>query len=254
MNTSFFSLMGKKKSWSKEREKKRRQREKKDEIVKEFQKIEKKHWTRKFRSKRTEQEKLDENIAAKEGMQDLREKGRIKKYRERTEKNKDEKVDWESFSMKSKEHKNMVKKLKPDIVELINKKEREEKELLRKKKEKKKDENDNEDEDNWIFSAEYGEYIWVGDPEKQPIYTNKDPDYTPPSEEELLLVRQQEEIWCDEMKKERKEKLREKRKQKFEKLKEAMRIPVIPPPKSEPSEYEKLRMNNIKEIKDSLMI
>lgn len=244
--------MGKKRSRSKEREKKRKQREKKNEIVKEFEKIEKKHWMRKFRSQRTEEEKLKDNIASKEGMQDLREKGRIRKYHQRTEKNRDEKDDWERFTRKSEEHKKMAKKSKPDIVELINEKEREEKELLRQKKENKKDENEDEDEDNWIFSAEYGEYIWVGDPEKQPIYANQDLDFTPPTEEELLLVRQQDEIWCEEIKKERKEKVKEKRKMKLEKLKDAMRIPVIPPPQSALSEYEKLRNNNIKEINQAM--
>ena len=39
---------------------------------------------------------------------------------------------------------------------------------------------------------------------------------------------------------------------KFEKLKDAMKIPVIPPPQSALSAYEKLRNNNIKEINQAM--
>ena len=232
-----------------DRHQKKREKEKKEDIVKEFEKIELKHRIRDLRSKRTEQEKIEQNLKAKEGMKDLREKGRIKPYKERKERNISKEVDWRNFMRKSRQHADMAEKLKPDIVQVINEKNRKDTELIRQKNENKEREKSEEIEDGWIFSAEYGEYIWVGDKTEQPLSTSHDDEWTPPTKEELKVVRYEEERWCEEIRKQRKEKAATNRKKKLENLKKAMNKPVIPPPQSsELSEYEKLRNNNIKKI------
>ena len=78
-------------------------------------------------------------------------------------------------------------------------------------------------------------------------------DWTPPTEEELEIVRYEEERWCDEIRKEKKEKAANIRKRKLENLKKAMKKTIIPPPQpSELSEYEKLRNRNIEKIKQAM--
>ena len=113
-----------------DRHQKKREKEKKEDIVKEFEKIELKHRIRGLRSKRTEQEKIEQNLKAKEGMKDLREKGRIKPYKERKERNISKEVDWKNFMRKSRQHADMADKLKPDIVQVINENNRKDTELI----------------------------------------------------------------------------------------------------------------------------
>ena len=116
-------------------------------------------------------------------MKKLREKGRMVGHKERGQKNFNEETDWKYFMRRSKQHADMAKKLKPDIVQLINEKQRKDMELLRQENENKKcDESDVSE------------------------------DRTPPTEEELKIVRYEEERWCEEMRKEKKEKAANNRK------------------------------------------
>ena len=78
-------------------------------------------------------------------------------------------------------------------------------------------------------------------------------DWTPPTEGELEIVRYEEERWCEEISRERKEKAAYNRKKKLENLKKAMKKPIIPPPQPfKLCEYEKLRNKNIEKIKLAL--
>ena len=207
-----------------DRQQKRKEKDKKEEIVKEFEKIELKYRIRNLRRKRSEEEKLEQNSKAKEGMRDLREKGRMIRYKERGQTNLSEKADLKYFMRKSKQHKDLAEKLRPDIVKLINTKQRRDMEMLRQENEKEKS---NESEEN--------------------------KDWTPPTEGELEIVRYEEERWGEEIRKERKEKAAFNRKKKLQKLRKAMKKPIIPPPQpSELSEYEKLRNRNIEKIKQAM--
>ena len=142
-------------------------------------------------------------------------------YKERGPKNTNEEVDWKYFMRKSKKHKDMAEKLKPDIVQMINMKQRRDMELLRQENAKEKSDESEENE-----------------------------DWTPPTEGELEIVRYEEERWCEEISRERKEKAAYNRKKKLENLKKAMKKTIIPPPQpSELCEYEKLRNKNIEKIK-----
>ena len=78
---------------------------------------------------------------------------------------------------------------------------------------------------------------------------NNDPVYEPLTTEQLAEIRrQEEELLQAEIEKERK--LREeRRRQKQDQLKKAMKTPIPPFPEKEMCEYEKLRERNINERK-----
>ena len=243
----------KKKVCEVDKDRKKKERDSRGEVVKEFEKISFKHKKRKIRNEKTCKEKLQENLKSKKGMRLLREEGRLREYTERIEQNSDEKVDWENFMKKSKKHTDMAEKARPDIVKRINEESRKTKERLREKdleEEKIREKKIQEDGGEWIFNAEFGEYSWIG--EKDPPIFDPEPDYEPLSENDLKHIREQEEKWLEASIEEQQERARERRHQKNEKLRAAMNIPIVPNPEKELCEYEKLRMRIIKEREQAM--
>ena len=234
-----------------ERERKKNQKESMGEVEREFAKINCKHQKRKLRSERTGKEKLKQNLKAKKGMRIFHEVGRLIEHKDRIKPNSSEVVDWENFQKKSKRHADMLDETKPDIVQKINEKMRDEGERLReqiKKAEEKelvRKKQIEEDGGEWVNNAEYDDYHWVG--EGEPPEIDKEPEYKPLSAKQLEEIQRQQDIQLEAIIEEQKKKAREKRKQKEEELKAAMQHPVPPLPEKEMCEYEKLRENNIKE-------
>ena len=230
-------------------------RENKNEKEKEFERISLKHRKRTLRNQRTEEEKLTQNLMSKKGMRLFRAEGRLKEYKERMKQGSSEVADWKQFVQNSEEHANMVEQLKPDIVKQMNEESREAKERLRVLKEKELEEEEirkkkvEEDSGEWIYNAEYADYYWKG--EGEPL---SDPglEYEPLSEKDLKNIKEQEEKWLEALIEERKEKARERRRQKNEKHKAAMNIPVAPNPQKELCDYEKLRNKNIEERQQAM--
>ena len=108
----------------------------KDDVEKEFEKIDHKHKFRVLRGKRSENKRMEQNLKAKEGMQKLRNNLGKRLVIRRIMQNKSEINDWNSFMKTSKVHAEMITKKKPDIVEMINEKNRDKKELISKREEK----------------------------------------------------------------------------------------------------------------------
>ena len=182
-----------------------------------------------------------QNLEAKKGMTLLKEEGRIHEYQRRGEYKQTEKADFKNFIKKGSTCSNLLKATRPDIVERLNQEVREEKEIERKKKEKEKK---NDDDGQWNYNGESGEYYWTGP--NEPEYGDNF-SHSPPTEEEKMLIKEAEkrefEWYCEE----RKNRLKEKRKQKENELKEAMANPMDPLPQYEMGQYEKLREDRIKE-------
>ena len=238
-----------------DKERKKKNMEKQDEIEKEFEKISSKFRKREFRNNRNGKEKLQQNLKAKKGMRVFREEGRLKAYASRTNPNKAETDDWKKFSRKSEIHADMVDKLRPDIIQQLNQKAREERERLRIQKEK-EEENENqrlkqieEDGGEWVYNPEYAEYSWVGEGEPKGA---QDPDFEVLTEEELRNIKIQEERWLEAELEEQNKRRAEKRKEKQDKLKAAMGVPIEALPEREKCAYEKLRDKNIKEREEAM--
>ena len=233
--------------------------ERRDDVEEEFDKIDLKHKKRLFRSRRTQTEKTEENMKAREGMQKLRETGHKRIIKRRTRQNFSELEDWQSFVQKSKRHAEMAASKKPDIVQKINEKERERRELNRKRVEeeqeieKRRQKKIEEDGGEWEYNAEHDDYIWIG--EGEPIESINDAcplQNIPHTKEELEELRQQEEKELEEFFKEKKRIAKEKRKEKNEKIKAAMKVPIEVPQVKEMSKYEIIRLNIIKEREQAM--
>lgn len=239
------------------RQLRKNKQELKDSVEREFDKIENKHNIRSWRSKRSEDQKKDENLKAKKGMQLLRKEGRIRNFEERTPQNSTEESDWDKYMKNSELHAEKVASCKPDIVQKLNQKSREECEKQRKKreleleKEKLKEKEREENGGEYVFDTEYGDYIWIG--EKETECESQDQFDIPPTEEELRYVKEQEDLWRQEEKEEKKKRINEKRRLKIEQQKKAMEIPIKAFPKKELCEYEKLRLKNIQEREDAMV-
>lgn len=239
-----------------EEERKERAREQKDALVTEFERISLKHQKRDWRKKRNGKEKLMENLKSKKGMRLFREEGRLKQFKERESSNAtDQTMDWKKFMNKGKHHAEMAAKLKPDLIKKINEMFREEKEQLRRQKQKEQEEERRrkakvlEDGGEWVFNPEYSEYFWVG--EVEPVVDHW-PEYKHLSEKELKDIQEQEEIWLQASIDERKIEAKEKRRKKYEEMKEAMKTPLGSLPEKELCEYEKMRERNIKEREQAM--
>ena len=100
----------------------------------------------------------------------------------------------------------------------------------------------------WVFNSEYSEFFWVG--EGDPV--DDDPPFIHLTEQEELDLKLQEEKWLEAMIEEGKKEARERRRQKAEELREAMKKPINPIPERELCEYEKLRMSNIEERENAM--
>ena len=230
-----------------------------DNVEEEFDKIDLKHKRRLFRSRRTQAEKAEENMKAREGMQKLRETWPKRIIKRRTRQNFSEFEDWQRFVQKSKRHAEMAASKKPDIVQKINEKERERREVNRKRVEKEQEiekerqKKIKEDGGEWEYNAEYDHYKWIG--EGEPIEGINDDcplQNRPHTKQELEELRQQEEKELEEFYNEKKRIAKEKRKEKNEKIKAAMKVPIGAPPVKEMSKYEKIRLNIIKEREQAM--
>ena len=96
---------------------------------------------------------------------------------------------------------------------------------------------------HWVFNSEYNEFFWEG--ESDPVH--EDPPFIQLTAQEELDLKLQEEKWLEAMIEEGKKSAGEKRRQKNEDLKAAMKKPINPIPVRELCEYEKLRLSNIEE-------
>ena len=214
-----------------------------DEEKVEFRRLEKKHSMRKNRNSRSGKEHLMENLKAKQGMALLESEGRLRKFSRRSGRQNDEMRDWELFIRSGNNASGLLDSKKPDIVEKINAKIREEKEEERKQK-KIVEENGGE----WVYSGENGEWYWDG--EKEPVIDEF--EYESYGEGELQQIRENEMKEYEEYLSQQKERLKETRKLINEKRKEAMAVPVEPLPEKELCAYELFREKNIKERQQAM--
>ena len=227
-------------------------------MEKEYEKISQKHKQRKLRIGRTGKQKLQQNLKAKKGMRILRSDGNLIDYSDRCLHNSNETMDWKKFMKQSKKHTDIVNQNNPDLVQRLNEESRMEKEMQRQKAEKAKEVEKEaerirhrqieEEGGEWVYNAEYSEFYWVG--EREPV--NDDPEYIQLSEQELADLQRQEDDRLAAMIEEQKTEARERRRQKRKELKAAMDNPINPLPVTELSEYEKLRMSNIKEREEAM--
>ena len=263
--------MPSKRSKSKERERKRRQRENMTEEIKEtvrekdrvrkeelkekkpkisdekkeLNRIKDKHRKREMRSLRSGKDHLIQNLQAKKGMALLETEGRLKKFARRTGGKLSEMDDFERYFKSGKTFEHKLMEERPDIVMLLNKKARKEKEDDSKRKEMIENEGG-----KWIQNGEYGDYYWSGDGEpKWEDDSYEDDRLTAKQIEEFKQQEAEEDLEIKRLKKI--EKKEERKKQ--EKRKEKMRTPLDPLPENELCEYEKIRNNIIKEREQAMI-
>ena len=134
-------------------------REIKFEELKEFENTTKKLRMRTFRKKRTGKDHLLQNLRSKQGMRLLESEGRLQDFKRRSHRNIEEMRDWENYMRKGKNYVDVLEVRKPDVVQRINEKNRDDEEKERAKREKANDE-------EWCYNGESGEYYWngVGEP------------------------------------------------------------------------------------------
>ena len=220
---------------------------------KEYIRISDKYRKKEWRNKRSEEEYVNEKLNAKKGMQEFREYGRLRDFSKRSVKIKDEISDWANFVQKGDPYLEVLSSKKPDLIDRINQKIREEKEEEREKEMKEKETKEKEEakrkEGIWDYNGESGEWYWTG--EKEPDHMDNF-TYKPLTEEEKKQVEEAEELHFQWWAKERAEERKEKRRKKYKELKEKMAIPVDPVPKSDLCPYEKLRERNIKEREEAM--
>ena len=159
-----------------------------NEMEKEFQLISLKHRNRSSRNLRSGKMKLRENLKAKKGMRNFREEGRLRDHAYRGKTNSSELNDWKEFRENGDRHAEKLDKMRPDIVQILNKGVREEKERLRIQREREEEnerirkEKVEEDGGEWVYNSEYAEYYWVGEGEPTGA---QDPEDWNMSEQEL---------------------------------------------------------------------
>ena len=259
--------MPSKRSKSKEREKKRKARLKMSEEAKakevekarigmekvranrsvaqaEFAKIENKHKMREKRKTRSGKEHLIQNLKAKKGMQILETEGRMVKFSSRAGEKPAEGKDWENYFRRGKQFECELEIRRPDIVNILNEKNREKKERERAREERVK-----EDGGEWVCDGEYG-YYWSG--EGEPKSENDSFKNEVLTQERIEELRKEEEEQDAAIKKIRKEEEKEKRRLREKVRKESMNIPLDPLPERELCAYEKYREKNIKEREEAM--
>ena len=94
-----------------------------------------------------------------------------------------------------------------------------------------------------VYITEYPEYSWVGEGEPKGA---QDPDFEVLTEEELRNIKIQEERWLEAELEEQNKRRAEKRKEKQDKLKAAMGVPIEALPEREKCD------KNIKERKEAM--
>ena len=198
---------------------------------------------REKRKSRSGKEHLIQNLKAKQGMASFKEEGRITDFATRAGGKVGEMRDWELFLKAGKNAERLLSNKKPDIVEQINAKVREQKERERKQEEIVK-----ENGGEWLYSGEMGEWYWSGDSE--PVVDNF--EHETYSDGELEQIREHENQEVERVLAEKREKLRKARQLINEQRKEALAIPVDPLPEREPCAYERYRENNIREREEAM--
>ena len=199
-------------------------------------KILQKHRRRKERTDRSEEVKAEENRKAKAGMKLLREIGPLKEFERRGNQKETEMKDWETFCKRSETHKSMLELSKPDVVERINAKAREDKERERAAEESSRD---------WRFNGE--EYEYVGEDYYEDTF-----HFTGLSPKTRKIVDEQEKKMYEAMWHLEKEKKQEEKRKKQEERKLAMQVPLPPVPMREKCAYELMRDQNIKERQEAM--
>ena len=174
-------------------------------------------------------------------MQLLEDEGWLKEFAERSGRKTKAIDDWEFYFNRSEKNSKLLEDKKPDIVQVLNEKIREEKEKKRQRKEEV-----NKRGGEWCYNGEMDEYYWVGEGEPIPIVDDFD-ERQQMTKEDLKLLREHEEKELEDFMKERKKIQREKRRQKEKERKEAMNKPVLPLPERELCDYEILRDKNVRE-------
>ena len=209
---------------------------------------------------------LLDNLKAKQGMRDLREKGRVvgKEFMRRAKRDKDEEVLWWSYWTMGKTFKDVLMKKRPETAAAMKEKE----DLLKKKEdERTKIEKELDAKGRWIWENE--EYYWsIPDkngcmksmaefeaeeeaeeeakiaklsPEEKEEKRKKEEEKRKRDKEMEKKHEEQMAIWYaqeqEEQKKERNRRVREKRK----KQKEQLQIPIDMPSVGEKGAYEKAR-------------
>ena len=98
------------------------------EEIKEYQRIMKKYKTRESIRSMSKEILSDRKEKCKQGMRLLRKEGRLRKEKERTQRNMDMLTEFGEYIAKSEVNKEYLEKIEPDIVQKINEKNRAEKE------------------------------------------------------------------------------------------------------------------------------
>ena len=213
-----------------------------------YERIVKRQEIRNLRKGLSGKEHLEGNLNAKKGMQLLNSVGRLRKFESRdagmkSSRKRDELFEWKKFMQTSEKHRETLSEKQPDSVSRIN-------ENARQAKEKEQQEIENYKEGEWLYNGESGEYYWTGDTE--PEYDNTYDNPSPPTKEELEIVRQAEEREMAELIKQRKQEMVEKREKKKEERKAAMEKPVAPLPERELCKYERIREDIIREREEAM--
>ena len=215
-----------------------------------YEKIVQRQEKRNMRKGLSGKEHLEGNLTAKKGMRLLNSVGRLRKFASReagskSARKRDEMVEWKRYIQTSEKHREILSKKQPDIVSRIN-------ENVRLEKEKERQDIESCKIGEWLYSGESGEYYWTGDTE--PEYVDQTYDNpSPPTQEELEIVRQAEEREMAELMKQRKQDIKEKRQKKNEERRAAMEKPVTPLPKRELCQYEKIREEIIRERQEAMV-
>ena len=221
-------------------------RENETEEGKEYGKIVQKHKKREARARLSGKIHLLQNLAAKKGMIKFKEKGRLLDFQRRSTRNTTEMDDCQNFMKRGGKHSEFLSYAKPDVIELLNQKIREEKETERRKKEEKMKK---EKEGEWVYCGETVEWNWIGENEPNNVDTFS---CSPLTEEENKLRIEADAREFELFVEERKNSMKEKRKQKEMERKQAMATPISPLPERELCPYEKLRANIIQEREDAM--
>ena len=205
----------------------------------EFYNIAQKHKMRERRKNRSGKEHLIDNLQAKIGMQMLKSEGRMVEFSRRSEGKKSEITDWKTYRNRGESFEHELRNKRPDIVEILNEKAREEKE-----KERAREERVKEDGGEWVHDGENG-YFWSG--EGEPPSENDSFENEVLTQEKLKELRKEEQEQDEAIKKFRNEENKKLRRLKEEERRKSMSIPLDPLPERDLCEYEKIRENNISE-------
>ena len=223
---------------------------------------------RNARKNRDGKEHLLDNLRAKQGMRDLKEKGRVVRiaFMRRCMREKDEEVLWWSYWKKGKMYKNILKDKRPETAAALTEKE----DMLQKKEdERKKIEDELNARGRWIFDND--EYYWSIPNENGHLkslaeyeaeWEANEPKLSPEEEEKKRKKEEEDrkrdiemwkkhdeemERWYAQEKLEKRAELARKQKERREQKKKELLKPIDCPKQMEKGEYEKVRDKTIME-------